>query len=561
VAEPSKAPDFRRLAAWGLLAFAALAGLGGWLSREAAADLAFGRERLLAGQPSAAAAAFARARRWPASAEAARAGGTVAAALAEEAMEDDPVPLVHLEALGAEALLASAVEDGRLEGAARLASLARRAGHPLGALYAAALAFDGGDEARARALAAASRAPLASRGIGSRLKRALEALDAGAMTLVLDRRGELAATVGPGPDARLTPTPAAAPLLAGALERLEAMPSGPAVRLSLDLDLSRLALWALGEARGAIVLVEPGTGAVLAAVADARTAAAEKAAPFEQRREPASIAKLLTAAAAYRAGLDVDEETRGTRCTGVERFGGQPLWCAYPSGRLAGFDHALAESCNVAFASLGVRLGAERLVDEYRRWGFDGAAGTLLGAAGRIHTPPRTPRQLADLAVGLELSDVTPLHAALLAATVANDGSLPAPRLLRGACSPLGLTDDPRGPAAARPVLEPRIARRLRAAMEAVVAYGTAMGLGAPGFRVAMKTGTASEWRLGYHVNYIGMGPLPEPSVAFCVRVTHLGSSPVATGAARDVTRRLLAGLAQKTLRTGRPRPPGPPRE
>jgi cell division protein FtsI/penicillin-binding protein 2 len=109
-------------------------------------------------------------------------------------------------------------------------------------------------------------------------------------------------------------------------------------------------------------------------------------------------------------------------------------------------------------------------------------------------------------------------------------------------------------------VLEPAIARRLRTAMEAVVASGTAMGLGAPGFRVAMKTGTASEWRLGYHVNYIGMGPLPEPSVAFCVRVTHLGSSPAATSAARDVTRRLLAGLAQKALRTGRPPPPGPPR-
>ena len=285
---------------------------------------------------------------------------------------------------------------------------------------------------------------------------------------------------------------------------------------------------------------------MLAAVSDERTAAAEGAAAFTQRREPASIAKVLTAAAAYRAGMDADADIRGMTCTGVERYGGKPLWCAWPAGRLTGLDHALAVSCNVAFANLGVRLGVARLVEEYRRWGFDGDDGARLGASGRVHTPPRTPRQLADLAVGLELADVTPLHAALLAAVIGNVGRLPEPVLVTGSCGPLGLADTPLTRPAGHDVLEPGIARRLGQAMEAAAAYGTGAGLAPAGFPIAIKTGTAAERGRGYHVNYIGVGPWPDPAIAFCVRVTHERTSPAVNSAAREVTRRLLAALADR---------------
>ncbi len=125
---------------------------------------------------------------------------------------------------------------------------------------------------------------------------------------------------------------------------------------------------------------------MLVAVSDERTAAAEGASAFTQRREPASIAKLITSAAAYRAGQDADVEIRRMTCGGVERYGGKPLWCAFAAGPLEGLDHALALSCNVAFANLGTRLGPERMVAEYRLWGFDAGEDALLGAAGRVHT-------------------------------------------------------------------------------------------------------------------------------------------------------------------------------
>ncbi|HUL77635.1 MAG TPA: penicillin-binding transpeptidase domain-containing protein [Vicinamibacteria bacterium] len=533
--------DLVRFAAWALVPLAAGAGIVAWLALAASADLGRGRERLLAGDVAGAEAAFDRARRWPATTDAARSGRRAADARAGRAV-GEAVPLVRLDALAPEALVLSALAEGRLDAAAAIADLARRAGHPLGALYAAAVAFERGDEAGARARARESRVPLDSRGLGSKLRQALEARDTGAVTLLFDRRGDLAATAGR--DGRLRATSEAAPFLAGVLERLGRAPDRPAVRLAIDLGLSRLALDALGSTRGSIVLVEPRTGSVLAAVSDARTAASERAAAFEQRRKPASIAKLLTAAAAYRAGLDADAEIKRMTCTGVGRYGGQALWCAFPAGPLEGLDHALAVSCNLAFANLGVRIGAERLLEEHRLWGFDAGGDAWLGAAGRVHTRPRTPLEVADLSIGLEMADVTPLHAALLAAVVADDGHLHEPRLLLGPCGGLGLTDEPRPPHAGRAATSPAIARRLRKAMQAVAASGTGAGLAPASFPAGMKTGTAAAPGLGYHVNYIGLGPLPEPTVAFCVRVTHERSNPAVTRAARNVTRRLLELLA-----------------
>ena len=530
-----------RLAAWGFVVLALAAALVAWRVISASADLALGRERLLAGDTGAADVAFARAERWPAASAEARAGRAVAAARAGHAVSET-VPLADLEVLAPEALVLSSLDEGHLDAAAALADLARRAGHPMGSVYAAALALERSDERTARSIVSESGVPLSSRGLGTRLRRALEARSAGAETLLLDRHGELVATVVRG---AIVAETGLAPFLAGVLERLPGRPGGAAVRLSIDLGLSRVARAALGDRRGSIVLVEPRTGEVLAAVSDERTAAAGDASAFTQRREPASIAKLITATAAYRAGLDADAEIRRMTCTGVERYGGKPLWCAFPAGPLEGLDHALAVSCNVAFANLGVRLGAVRMLGEYRRWGFDAGAGALLGSAGRIHTLPRTARQLADLSVGLGLVDVTPLHAAFLAATVANDGRLPEPRLVTGACGPLGLTGEALPLPPGRDVLEPGLARRLLQAMKAVGEQGTGAGLAPLGFPVAMKTGTASERGRGYHVNYIGLGPLPDPAVAFCVRVTDERTSPAVTAAAREVTRALLTALTQ----------------
>jgi hypothetical protein len=185
-------------------------------------------------------------------------------------------------------------------------------------------------------------------------------------------------------------------------------------------------------------------------------------------------------------------------------------------------------------------------VQEYRRWGFDAGEGALLGAAGRVTRVPAHPRELADLAVGLERAELTPLHGALLAAAIANGGRLADPRLATGRCGPLGLRDAEDAAPAPREVIDPAVADRLRRAMQEVMRAGTGSGLEPPGFPVAMKTGTGATAGLGYHVNYLGFAPAGDPLVAFCVRVTGERTSPRITRAAREVTARLLQALADR---------------
>jgi cell division protein FtsI/penicillin-binding protein 2 len=330
-------------------------------------------------------------------------------------------------------------------------------------------------------------------------------------------------------------------------------PRAAGVRLSIDLDLAWCARTALGENRGSIVLLDAWTGSVLAAVSDTRTNRDHETPALEQYREPASIAKLITTAAALRAGLDPDAEISHLSCNGAVRYPTGTLWCPWGDGALHGLDHAMAVSCNTSFAELGARVGREGLLDEFRRWGFDRADVDLPGS-GRIVAPEGDDRQLGDLAIGLEATDITPLHAALMAAVFANGGSMPAPRFVAAADGRLG-----RSPVAfprrdARPVIPDTWLPRLRQSMLAVAAPGgTASFLAPPGFPVAMKTGTASLPGAGYHVNYIGIGPMPEPRLAFEVRITHQPSSPRARRAAREVTQTLLHLLEARTHHLRRP--------
>jgi peptidoglycan glycosyltransferase len=328
------------------------------------------------------------------------------------------------------------------------------------------------------------------------------------------------------------------------------------VRLTVDRQLSEMALRALGPYRGSIVVVDPADGSVLAAVSDRRTLAEGESPALEQMREPASIAKLITTSAALRAGLDVDAILHDLTCRGSIRFEDGLLYCSAVNGPLGGLDHALAVSCNVAFAHIGEMVGRRALLEEYRRYGFD-RDGTESRFFGKVLEPEGSARQLGDLSIGLEATAITPVHGALEAATVANGGWMHEPRLYRSTGAFLGLAERPVPQADGWQVLDESWLPLLTRAMIAVASPGgTAARVAPAAFPVALKTGTASEPATGFHVNYIGFGPLPEPRFAFAVRVTHQPSSRRVRSAAFAVTRRFLEGMA----RLDRPRGAEPPR-
>lgn len=321
----------------------------------------------------------------------------------------------------------------------------------------------------------------------------------------------------------------------------QVFPAHGALDLTLDLEISRAALRSLDRFRGSIVVLDPHSGEILAAVSDAYTFALGGSPALDQMREPASIAKLLTTTAALRAGVDPDHYLANRVCRGQEHYDGEVLYCPSIAGRLRGLDKAMAVSCNVAFASLGVEIGRQKLLEEYRRFGFDRPLG--LFTSGHVLQAEGNARQLADLAIGLEATEITPLHAAAMAAIIANDGKLAEPHLVRASDGRLGFHRRELPPAPVQRVLEPQYLPMIRRAMAAVVERGTANRVMTPGFPVAMKTGTASDPSGDFHVNYIGYGPLGDDRLAFCVRITNQGSSRHVRSVASVVTANLLEEL------------------
>ena len=501
-------------------------------------DLARGRAALLCADTAAARRSFERAR-WSRSGwRLGRTGLALCDAIRGTRIGFAPAP-EELLALDAPLVLHEYFRRGQFGEAERLAELADAL--PGAGLYRAAAELEGG---RSRdALATLATLPsLAGSTLYERIERALRLEHGGRHTAVFDNRGVAIGAVDTTGAAILEQSVEDGLIPPALLPLLERTAGWPGVRVSLDLELSRLARRALGPFRGSVVLLDIHTGAVLAAVSDDRTRAAGGSPALEQMREPASIAKLITTTAALRAGLDPDVEIRRLRCQGSLHYPGGVLWCPASAGAMRGLSHAMALSCNTSFAHLASLVGRDRLLEEYRRYGFE--IGETAGG-GRILQPSGDARQLADVSIGLEATAVTPLHAARLAAVFGNGGTLPEPILLTHRDGRLGLSPTPLPRRRGARVVDSGWMPRLHEAMLAVAAPGgTGAGLAPPAFPVAMKTGTAATPGEGYHVNYVGVGPMPDPHVAFCVRVTHQRNSRLVRRAARSVTAALLAGLA-----------------
>ncbi len=364
---------------------------------------------------------------------------------------------------------------------------------------------------------------------------------------IFDRRGAPLGHIGEGKIAML-PGPETFRLPGDAIEKalLQAdIQAGHGFRTSIDLNLQKAAVESLEGYRGSIVLMDPSTGEILAAASDPKTLRSEKSAPFTQQYEPASISKLVTSSAALRAGIDVDQFMEGTVCNGGKKYSGETLWCSFRSGRLGSLARALADSCNIAFADLGVAAGRQAILEELQIFGFDRPEAEPFHF-GKITGKTGNDRQLADLSIGLESTTITPVHGALLAAVFANDGIMPEPSLLSSADGILGMSPEKISPHPGSWVInESESLDIINEAMRAVATNGTARGLSGNGFQVAMKTGTGRTSGTGYVTNYIGFGPLPNSQIAFCVRVTHQPTSSRVRKATREVMARLLERLSE----------------
>jgi penicillin-binding protein A len=338
-------------------------------------------------------------------------------------------------------------------------------------------------------------------------------------------------------------------------ELINQMTGGPQpgnnVVLTLDPELQRVAYEGLASSdtgRGAVVAVNPKNGEILAMAShpsfdpntidrtfprlerDPRSPLINRA--IQSLYPPGSTFKVITAAAALEDGVSpsrtfFDDGTYELPGYTVHNFEDRVY------GRVT-FTQALVFSINAIFAKIGVEIvGAHDLAQMAYDFGFGDSYDDFplpVSASSLANTPPSewNPGTTAQTAFGQGEVSSNAFEMALIAATVANDGEMMEPRLVREIRSPDGIILDRPAPAVRHEVLPASTARTLNGMMQKVVTEGGLTTAEIPGVKVAGKTGTAESGNGAPHSWWISFAPADDPKIAICAMVENGGRGDLA---------------------------------
>jgi len=339
---------------------------------------------------------------------------------------------------------------------------------------------------------------------------------------------------------------------------------------SLDPGAQRVALQQLNGRKGAVVALDPRTGAIRVmasvpgydpnTVKDQEEFSAlnrDKDAPLLNRNTqagypPGSTFKVVTAIAA----IDSGRYTPDSRIDGRngKRISGVPL--NNDAGESFGditLTEALTHSVNTVFGEVGEKVGKATMKKYMDRLGFGRPVEVDLprderaasGERQRGHIIPATNGavDVGRMAIGQDKLTVTPLQMAMVAASVANGGKLMKPHLGNRIVDRDGRTVDRIEPEEMSEVMSPETASQVGAMMDQVVKEGTGTAAALEGIDVAGKTGTAEvDHGCPNQLWFIAFAPAQDPRVAIAVTVecgTGFGGT-VAAPIAKAVMQELL---------------------
>lgn len=328
----------------------------------------------------------------------------------------------------------------------------------------------------------------------------------------------------------------------GPVAQLLQADKGNDLETTIDSRAQDAAYEALSGSRGAAVVLDAKTGAILALVstpaydpnlveADWQLLRGREDSPLLNRAvqglyPPGSTIKPLTAVAAL--GEKVTDEREIFNCSGSLKLADGSSIGEY-QGEVHGqvnLEEALAESCNVAFGGLGLRLGGRKLGKYFEDFGFPQEIGGEILMT-KAHLPDFAllgQGELAQTAIGQASLLVTPMHMALMASAFANGGIIMKPYLVQKVVSPQGMVMENTRPEKWRTAMEPSLAAVIDSYMEQVVQRGTGTAAAVRGLRVTGKTGTAENASGEDHAWFIGSARLPERTIAFAIIVENGGS-------------------------------------
>ena len=349
---------------------------------------------------------------------------------------------------------------------------------------------------------------------------------------------------------------------------------GNDVTLTLNSTIQQAAQDALEGQTGACVVMDPETGAVLAmassptydaadvdsVIADAASGGSSSASSSELYNRatqalyaPGSTFKIISLAASLQEGVATETSMYES-----------PATMDIGNAAVTNFEHhnygtislarATELSSNVVFGQLGVQLGAEKLVDYAKLFGFNMDIDFDLPLATSVmpDAADMTTWETAWAAAGEPVGEsktashpspagpqATVLEMALAGCGIANDGVVMQPYLVDGIYNADGKRSYTASPTKLSQAVSADTAERVRTVLEGVVKNGTGTAAAIDGVTVAGKTGTAEH--NGYNdVWFVGMAPSEDCSVVVALVIEKGESSEYAAGLAQNVIKTAL---------------------
>ncbi len=302
--------------------------------------------------------------------------------------------------------------------------------------------------------------------------------------------------------------------------------------LTIDSRIQNAAERALDKYAGAIVVLDVKNGGILAATSSLKGVGSNHpdgtSLAMTEGYEPGSIIKLITLAGILEHGVDL-KKIVPYQCDGYLKLrDNKVLYCWDKHGLVKDINTATAVSCNVGFAKMGLLLKPADLIANLKQFGFnDRLNGMMPVDLGKIKEGQVDDEYISKLSIGLDYLRITPLHAAMVASAIANNGECLTPRLISGYKNIVGLPFGILPTVEYRRFMSEKTAQVLTDAMLEVVKNpeGTGRRVLLPSFPIAMKTGTAGKGASGYDPVVIGFGPVPNPKIAFAVFLEHAGKA------------------------------------
>ncbi len=327
-------------------------------------------------------------------------------------------------------------------------------------------------------------------------------------------------------------------------------PAGGSVELTLDAKVQQAAIEAMAGRRGAVVALDPTTGAILAQVSipgyDANTLASHDSAVAQKAWEdlntdeakplvnraiagdqypPGSTFKMLTAAAMLENNESLTPDTLVDAPTSwqlpqshhlIYNPGRAP--CGDGSGQVS-LRQAFIQSCNTTFAIGGVGVGGEKMISLAKEFGFEQTIQTPLTVTASRFPLPASQAALAMDSFGQQDVRVTPMQMAMITSAIAHKGKLMKPYLVARTLN-ADLEEITRTtPTTFSTPISTQTAAALTDMMVADVTSGTGHRAAISGISVAGKTGTAefgeSDGRT--HSWFTAFAPADNPTIALAI--------------------------------------------